>query len=83
MSHKRKYVKRKSRKVKSRKGSRKSTRNSRKSFCNKKLKNKIGINMSEWKKGRFSSRSQALAVSYAQVKKSNPKCSRYFRKSKK
>ena len=46
--------------------------------CQTKLKNKIRINMAEYKKGRFSSRKQALAVSYAQVKKKSPSCKKYF-----
>ena len=48
--------------------------------CQSKLKNKIRINMSEYKKGRFSSRKQALAVSYAQVNKKSPGCKRYFKR---
>jgi hypothetical protein len=46
--------------------------------CQAKLKNKIRINMAEYKKGRFSSRKQALAVSYAQVNKTG--CKRYFKR---
>jgi hypothetical protein len=49
--------------------------------CQTKLKNKIRINMTEYKKGRFSSRQQALAVSYAQVKKKSPGCKRYFKRN--
>ena len=48
--------------------------------CKALLSKKIGINMSEYKRGRFVSRSQAIAVSYSQVKKMKPKCSRYFTK---
>jgi hypothetical protein len=48
--------------------------------CQTKLKNKIRINMAEYKKGRFSSRQQALAVSYAQVKKKSPSCKKYFKR---
>ena len=73
-----------SRKV-SRKGSKKrSSRGKRSSrakrSCQTKLKNKIRINMAEYKKGRFSSRKQALAVSYAQVKKKSPSCKKYFKR---
>jgi hypothetical protein len=50
--------------------------------CQSKLKNKIRINMTEYKKGRFSSRQQALAVSYSQVKKKSPGCKRFFSKRK-
>ena len=53
-----------------------------KSSCQTKLKNKIRINMAEYKKGRFSSRQQALAVSYAQVKKKSPSCKRFFSRRK-
>ena len=51
--------------------------------CNEMLKNKIATNMKEYKKGRFSSRQQALAVSYSQVKKASPYCKRYFKQSRK
>ena len=51
--------------------------------CNDMLKNKIATNMKEYKKGRFSSRQQALAVSYSQVKKASPYCKRYFKQSRK
>jgi hypothetical protein len=50
--------------------------------CQTKLKNKIRINMAEYKKGRFSSRQQALAVSYSQVKKKSPGCKRFFSRRK-
>ena len=63
--------------------SRKSTSRSRtrrltKDACEKHLKRKIGKNMSEYKSGRYSSRAQAVAVAYSQVKKKHPSCSRYF-----
>lgn len=54
----------------------------KKRSCQNKLKNKIRINMAEYKKGRFSSRKQALAVSYAQVKKKSPGCKRFFSRRK-
>jgi hypothetical protein len=69
----------------SKRGSRKTTKkrsgSHAKRSCQTKLKNKIRINMSEYKKGRFSSRQQALAVSYAQVKKKSPSCKRYFKRN--
>ena len=46
--------------------------------CNQILSAKIKKNMEELKSGRYKSRSQAIAVSYSQVKKSHPKCKRYF-----
>ena len=62
-------------------GAKEGKRSSRaKRSCQTKLKNKIKINMAEYKKGRFSSRKQALAVSYAQVKKKSPSCKKYFKR---
>jgi len=80
----RKTSKKRSRKT-TKRGSRKAGKTSKRSSrtkrsCQTKLKNKIRINMSEYKKGRFSSRQQALAVSYAQVKKKSPSCKRYFKR---
>ncbi len=53
--------------------------------CRERLQKKIRINMAEYKAGRYSSRAQAVAVSYAQVRKKYPSCklSRKSRKSKK
>ncbi len=65
----------------SRKTSKKLSGSLTKRSCQTKLKNKIRINMAEYKKGRFSSRQQALAVSYAQVKKKSPGCKRYFKRN--
>jgi hypothetical protein len=48
--------------------------------CKTRLRNKIKINLDEYKKGRYVSRQQAIAVSYAQIKKKYPKCSRSLRK---
>jgi len=49
-----------------------------KSACNLALRKKIRLNMDEYKRGRYSSRQQALAVSYSQINKNNPYCRRYF-----
>jgi hypothetical protein len=78
----RKTTKRGSRKT-TKRGSRKTSKRGSltKRSCQTKLKNKIRINMAEYKKGRFSSRQQALAVSYAQVKKKSPGCKRYFKRN--
>jgi hypothetical protein len=78
----RKTTKRGSRKT-TKKGSRKTSkkRSLTKRSCQTKLKNKIRMNMAEYKKGRFSSRQQALAVSYTQVKKKSPGCKRYFKRN--
>jgi hypothetical protein len=43
--------------------------------CQGMLQRKIAINMKE---PQFVSRAQAIAVAYAQVKKFNPKCAKYF-----
>jgi D-Tyr-tRNAtyr deacylase len=71
---------------KSRKGSRKSRKGSRKSRkggkCREYLSAKIKKNMAEYKKGKYSSRMQAVAVSYSQVKKAHPNCTRALSKKK-
>jgi hypothetical protein len=56
-----------------------------KDFCRGKLSNKIKINMKEYKKGnkRIKSHIQAIAISYSQVKKKYPKCSRSLRRKSK
>jgi hypothetical protein len=73
-----------SKKKSSKKSYRKSPKTSRtKVGCNEMLKNKIATNMKEYKEGRFSSRQQAIAVSYSQVKKASPYCKRYFKQSRK
>jgi N-acetylmuramoyl-L-alanine amidase CwlA len=71
----RKYVR------KSRKSSRKSVRKSmgkRERSCKDLLKEKVGINIGEFENGRFSSKKQAIAVAYSQVKKMKPSCGKYF-----
>ena len=67
-----------------RKSSRRSRHRSPSKKCREHLQKKIRINMAEYKSGRYSSRAQALAVSYAQVKKKYPSCKRSLsRKSSK
>ena len=51
--------------------------------CRSLLSKKIGINMNEYKSGRYSSPSQAIAVSYSQIKKWYPSCKNKLKKSKK
>mgnify|MGYP001351110657 CR=1 FL=1 len=46
--------------------------------CKNKLKRKINFNMKKYEKGEWSSRSQAIAVSYSQIKKSHPMCKTFF-----
>jgi hypothetical protein len=69
----------------SKRSRRKSYRRSKRplSPCRKKLQNKIRKNMAEYKAGKYSSRAQALAVSYAQVKKKYPSCKRSLSKKRK
>jgi hypothetical protein len=68
---------------KSRKTSRKSKRKMGKKemTCTNLLKKKIGINMDEFKDGRYKSREQAIAVAYNQVKSMNPLCGKYFKRN--
>jgi hypothetical protein len=56
-------------------------RSQTKSDCKKKLAKKIKVNMDEYKSGRYSSRGQAVAISYSQIKKQYPWCKRYFSRS--
>ena len=56
----------------------KMSRNSRR--CKNLLKKKVEKNLKEYVKGKYSSRSQAIAVSYSQVKKMSPSCSKVFRR---
>jgi len=77
----RKYKKQVSRKLskKSRgRGKKKMSKNSRR--CKNLLKKKVSINIKEYRKGRYKSRSQAIAVAYSQVKKSNQSCKKVFRR---
>ncbi len=55
----------------------------RSSKCQKLLSNKIGINMAEYKKGRYSSPKQAIAVAYSQVRTKHPSCRGSISKSRK
>ena len=48
--------------------------------CKKRLSNKIARNIREFKKGKFVSRSQAIAVSYSQIKEKYPECKKWFTK---
>jgi len=50
--------------------------------CQDYLRKKVRKNIDEYKGGRYTSRQQAIAVSYAQTKKKHPSCSRFFRRSK-
>jgi len=45
-----------------------------KTMCKNYLKKKISKNMKEYKKGRYSSRKQAITVSYSQLRKKYKKC---------
>jgi UDP-2,3-diacylglucosamine pyrophosphatase LpxH len=48
--------------------------------CREELKKKIRINMGEYRSGRYSSRQQALAVSFSQVGRKFPSCKKYLQK---
>jgi hypothetical protein len=73
-----KSARRSKRRVSSQSASRKSPKAI---MCRKKLSAKIGININEYKEGRYSSPAQAVAVSYSQVKKKYPDCAKYLKKS--
>ena len=83
------YTKQKSRKKVRKLKSKKSRKKKSKKLspterkCKKYLQKKIKINMEEWKKGRFVSQKQALAVSYSQTKKKYTSCKKIMRKRKK
>ncbi len=64
------------------KSKKRSSRKTPKSKCKQWLQDKIKINMEEYKKGRWVSRAQAVAVSYSQVKKKHPNCKRSLAKRK-
>ena len=51
--------------------------------CRKYLGKKIGINMSEYKRGRWVSPKQAIAVSYSETLKKFPSCKRFFKRKSK
>ena len=74
---------RKSSRRSKRRSKRRSPRKSPSKKCKEHLQKKIKINMAEYKSGRYSSRAQALAVSYAQVKKKYPSCKRSLTKKRK
>ena len=60
----------------------KNRRSLSKKECNRKLSAKIAINIKEFKKGTPKApknRSQAIAISYSQIKKQYPECKRFFR----
>jgi hypothetical protein len=42
--------------------------------CKAELKEKIKINTREYNNGKYSSRKQAIAVAYSQIKKKYPQC---------
>jgi hypothetical protein len=51
--------------------------------CRKYLGKKIGINMAEYKRGRWVSPAQAIAVSYSETLKKFPRCKRYLKRKSK
>ena len=53
---------------------------SQKERCKRYLQKKIKTNIGEYKKGRYISPKQAIAVSYAQTKKKYPRCRSVFKR---
>ncbi len=64
------------------KRSRRRSKSKSKSKCRKYLSAKIKKNMGEYHMGLYSSRAQAVAVSYSQTRKKHPACKRILLKSK-
>lgn len=52
---------------------------SKKKTCTDKVRNKIGFTMDEYKKDRFNSPEQAIAVGYNMTINENPSCKKYLR----
>ena len=50
--------------------------------CNKLFKKKLSTNLGEYKKGRYQNYKQALAVTYSQVLRKDPKCNKYISSNK-
>lgn len=50
--------------------------------CKQHVGAKIGKNIKEFKKGKWISRSQAIAVSYSQVQKERPGCKKVLKRKK-
>lgn len=46
--------------------------------CNKLLSSRVRDMMHEYKKGRWVSRQQAIAVAYSKVKRDHPSCRKYY-----
>ena len=51
-----------------------------KKYCNKRVSQKVGINIRE---GKYSSHQQAIAVAYSQVRKMYPSCRKFLERSSK
>lgn len=72
------------RKPRAKKSLRKSrTKKSLKQKCQQWVSNKIAINMREYKKGKYKSPKQAIAVAYSQVLKKHPECKRVMKRKSK
>jgi hypothetical protein len=52
-----------------------------KKVCRSLVSHKVSANLKEMEKGRYSSRAQAVAVSYSQVQKKYPKCKKFLKRS--
>ena len=55
-------------------------KNKTKLSCRKHVQGKIGYNMKEFKKGKWKSRAQAIAVSFSQVQRERPGCKRVLKR---
>lgn len=62
-----------------RRSKKRSRKMSTKDKCKKYLQKKIKENLGEYKRGRYVSRKQAIAVSYSQAKSKYPKCRSVFK----
>lgn len=60
--------------------SRNITKSAAKKSCQQKLSTKIRNNIKEYNLGKYSSRKQAIAVSYSEFNKSYPECNKFYRK---
>ena len=55
-------------------------KNKTKLSCRKHVQGKIGYNMKEFKKGKWKSKAQAIAVSFSQVQRERPGCKRVLKR---
>jgi hypothetical protein len=80
-SRKSRRVSRRSRRSNSSQSAKRKSMGKRERSCKDLLKEKVGINIGEYKEGRYKSRQQAIAVAYNQLKKMKPSCDKYLKKN--